>query len=141
MSNKVKVIGNCALWLFVSIFAGLLQVWISVTYDFIGQTPVDMNKYFLSGVVLFFCSGIVISSSFSIWLEDGINKDMDKRLFIFFHILMPIIILVLIGVIYAACIAGIKSINPRIKSFQVVILVYSVFYSIGSRYQIDSLKV
>ena len=93
-----KAIYDSILWIFASMLFGLLQLWISIGNNWFCNVSIDINAFFLSGVLLFFSSGIVISSSFDIWLEEKINK--NNRTYVLFHILMPIIILIAIIYIY-----------------------------------------
>ena len=82
-----KIIADIFLWVLVSIIFGLLKLWISISFNFFNQLEISFDKYILSGILLFYCSGIVISSSFDVWMND--NLKMDKRLYIIFHIINP----------------------------------------------------
>ena len=85
---------------------------------------------------MFFCSGIAISSAFDIWLEENIRR---TRGFIFFHILLPMVLLLTIATIYFSTLDS-RIVIGRIKIFQVFILIYSMVYSSGSKIQLGLVK-
>lgn len=132
-----KVIIDCLLWLFASIFFGLLQLWLSIVHGWFKGLNINFNTYFLSGVLLFFCSGIIISSTYDIWLEENVNK--NARLYVLFHIVFPVVLLLLIANIYLSTIDG-KVLIKNIKGFQVGILIYSIIYSTCSKIQLDLVR-
>ncbi len=134
----IKAILDSILWVFASIFFGLLQLWLSIGRNWFSNITNEINTVFLNGVLLFFCSGIVISSSFDIWLEEKINK--NHRWYIIFHILIPIILLIAIVHIYLTITDNKVNLN-KIKYFQIGILIYSLIYSTLCKIQLGLLKL
>lgn len=128
-----RVIVECLLWLVVSIVFGLLQLWLSIGYNYFRGLDINYDTYFVSGVLLFFCSGVTMSSSFDIWIEEKISK--NDGFYVLFHILIPIILLIVIAILYLSTIDG-KVVIFRVKSFQIGILIYSIIYSTCSKIQL-----
>src|SRR5262249_34743347 len=128
------ILGNGMLWLFISIFFSLLQVWVFIVYNFFGEMNTSNDKFFLDGTILFFCSGIVVSSAFDIWVEDEKYLKMDKRLFILFHMIFPMVLVVLVTTMYLGLFRK-ENLANDIKIIQLSSVICSLVYSTGSKYQ------
>lgn len=132
-----RIIADAMLWLVVSVVFGLLQLWISVGYEWYGEQFNSLNIYFLSGVLLFFCSATVITSSFDIWLEDSISK--RSRFYISFHIILPFIVVLWITVIYLATFKA-NSLSNNVRNSQFHVLAISLFYSTFSKIELSKAR-
>lgn len=134
---RYKAIRDVIIWFFFGVVFGLLQLWISILIQWLEKPNVDMYVYLQSGVILFFCSGIVTSSASEILFEDDIDK--KRRRNIVFHILLPMIFVVFITTVYCRIIAGhidlVKNNWCQLGSFA-----YALAYSIITRFQLNYVR-
>lgn len=128
-----KVLKSCSLWLFVSIGFGLLQLWLSIGNKWLQDMQIQPDKYFLTGVLLFFSSGIAMSNSCDVWLEEKIDKNYLVN--IIFHIVSPIALMILITLIYVIT-SDKTHLTGKIKYAQYIILAFSLIYSTCSKIQL-----
>lgn len=132
---RKKIFINCIAWIFITLIFGLLQLWLSIANNWFKSNQSNLDNYFLAGVLLFFCSGMVVDVSFQVWVKLGIRK--DSIIDVLFHIVLPILLLIAITTIYFNTIS-IQNLNHKIKNAQLIILFFSIGYSIFSKLRMES---
>jgi hypothetical protein len=140
MSNNTPIwrtiAKTCILWLIVSVGFGLLKLWIVVGDKWI-QGLSDIDIRFVSGTLLFYCSGIVVSSAFDSWIEKGIDKSEFFNML--FHIIIPTFLLIGITVIFLRVTDDNFRID-RVKRIHWSVLIFSLSYSTFSKMQLGLIR-
>lgn len=130
-----EIIKHSIAWIFITLIFGLLQLWLSIANNFFKSDGYSFDNYFLAGVLLFFCSGLVVDVSFQVWIKLGIRSNSIAD--VLFHIVLPILILIAITTIYFNTIS-IQSLNYKIKQAQLWTFGFSIAYSIFSKLRMES---
>ena len=121
-----KLVIDSIIWFFIISVFGLLQFWLSLGNIWFKNGILNLDPYLTSGVFLFFCSGIIISSSYDIWIDEYIDKNI--RLNLIFHFILPLMLLILIVSLYFI-LDNYEELNNKIRYTIRIVLVYSVLYS------------
>lgn len=118
------------LWILLSIFFGMLQIWIVFGYENITSSKLLSNeKIILDGVLLFFITGIVSSIAIDFFLS---KENYNRAIVGFLFVLYPFIVIITAVCIYCITINKVqRELNmDSLKSLHIVLIAMTIIYTV-----------
>lgn len=122
-----KAISKSFLWNFLCITAGLFQLVVLFILTKLRNEPLDADKFFKDGFILFFCSAFIVTSTIDYFFNEFRYPKLFEAIFLY---ALPIGTILFIVILYCG-VTGFAKINiDLLKQGTYACFLVSVLYSL-----------